>query len=192
MAWSLFALGRMAMQEGNPDEARRCQERAKSLLQEKQEKASLAHMKFHSGIEAACRDNDYDRANTLYAEALALYKEVKNHRGIAQTLMIMDGMSGPSRPPAERRVALLSEAIIASREAGIREWEASCYTSLIEIAQEQGDTARVAALQAESAHLEAEMKEEAAQREEIAKLEQLWEEEQASSHGEEGDGASCR
>jgi tetratricopeptide (TPR) repeat protein len=177
MGWSLFALSKLAAQEGNSEKAEQLQERAKSLFQDKKEKTSLAGIKLREGIQAACLNHDYDRANALYEEALLLFREVHHPRGVAQTLMALDSFSGVSRPPVERRIELLTEAIVASQVAGIRDWEAGCYVSLIEIAQEQGDVERVAALRAESVHLEAEIKEDEAMRAELAQQDESWEDE---------------
>ena len=176
MAAALSRLGWLARQEGNRDEAAELHARAQTILEENKHNHGLANMKLRTGTQAYL-DHDYDRANALYTEALALFREVGNYRGMAETLMLMDACYDRVQPSWERRVELLTQAAKASNAAGIRIWEVSCYTTLIEIAEEQGDTARVEALRVETAHLAEEIRAEEKERKEIAAEMETWEEE---------------
>jgi non-specific serine/threonine protein kinase len=94
-------------------------------------------------------EGDYGRATDLAAEALELFRELGQHRGVAASLNTLGTIAwhqGDYGPAAR----FLEESVSAFRELGDRARLAAVLTNLGVLAQEQGDLGRATTLYEES------------------------------------------
>jgi non-specific serine/threonine protein kinase len=112
----------------------------------------LAHAPRRSGERAealrtagrlALRQNDYPSASALFDEALAIFREIGDRRGIAQTLSWY-GVVPHHLGQHDAAQAMLEESLTISREIGIVSEQSIALRFLADLAQDRGDYPRAA------------------------------------------------
>jgi predicted ATPase/DNA-binding CsgD family transcriptional regulator len=93
--------------------------------------------------------SDYERAEALCEESLALYRELGDQRGIAFSLGTLGNIAWVRSDPATAR-SLLEEALALFREVDDQEYAAYSLFSLGLVASSRGEYARACALYEES------------------------------------------
>jgi predicted ATPase/class 3 adenylate cyclase len=89
----------------------------------------------------ACVQSDFRTARSLLEEALAIFRQIGDRRGIAGTLIHLGNvaLAHPDRQAAAR--SLYEESLAIHRELGDRPGTACCLANLGEVARNQGDDA---------------------------------------------------
>jgi predicted ATPase/class 3 adenylate cyclase len=118
-------------------------------------KAARAQALRGAGV-LAWAQGDYGPAAALLADALALYRELGDRRGIALTVGTL-GAVAQEQGEHERAAALHAESLAAYRELGDKHRIARALGNLGVVARGAGDYARAAALHAESLALAREL-----------------------------------
>jgi tetratricopeptide (TPR) repeat protein len=132
---------------GYESEGRRWLERALSISRGVN---SAARAKALTGAgELATMQDDFDQAEALCGEGLALYRELGDRRGCATALSSL-GYATLSRSNYAAAQALLEEALALFTEVGDTGGRAFAVTTLAILLQQQGEYARAQALLEES------------------------------------------
>ena len=132
---------------GYESEGRRWLERALSISRGV---SSAARAKALTGAgELATMQDDFDQAEALCGEGLALYRELGDRRGCATALSSL-GYATLSRSNYAAAQALLEEALALFTEVGDTGGRAFAITTLAVLLQQQGQYARAQALLEES------------------------------------------
>jgi predicted ATPase/DNA-binding CsgD family transcriptional regulator len=113
------------------------------------EASSIGAKALFTAAHLAFVQSDYERAEALCEESLALYRELGDQRGIAFSLGILGDIAWVRSDPATAR-SLLEEALALFREVDDQEYAAYSLFSLGLVARSQGEYARAHTLFKES------------------------------------------
>jgi predicted ATPase/DNA-binding CsgD family transcriptional regulator len=113
------------------------------------EASSIGAKALFAAAHLAFVQSDYERAEALCEESLALYRELGDQQGIAFSLGILGDIAWVRSDPATARF-LLEEALALFREVDDQEYAAYSLFSLGLVAHSQGEYARACALFKES------------------------------------------
>src|SRR6266545_3144848 len=118
---------------------------AEALEQGAAQSPQLRASALHAAARLATRQGDYERAAELSEQSLALWEELGDAAGTAQSLLSL-GTVAAEQGERERAIELSERAAELYRESGDRRGHALAVSNLGGIALDQGDYARAAAL----------------------------------------------
>jgi predicted ATPase/DNA-binding SARP family transcriptional activator len=116
-----------------------------ALVQGADQPPELRAASLHAAASLATRQGDYDRAAELSEQSLALWEELGDAAGTAQSLLSL-GTVAAEQGDHERAIELSERAAELYRESEDRRGHALAVSNLGGIALEQGDYVRAAAL----------------------------------------------
>src|SRR5258706_2926289 len=120
------------------------------------EASSIGAKALFAAAHLAFVQSDYERAEALCEESLALYRELGDQRGIAFSLGILGNVAWVRSNTSKAR-SLTEEALALFREADDKEYMAYSLFSLALVARSQGEHARACALFEESVAIHREL-----------------------------------
>ncbi len=118
---------------------------AEALEQGAAQSPQLRASALHAAARLATRQGDYERAAELSEQSLALWEELGDAAGTAQSLLSL-GTVAAEQGERERAIELSERAAELYRESGDRRGHALAVSNLGGIALDQGDYVRAAAL----------------------------------------------
>jgi predicted ATPase/class 3 adenylate cyclase len=157
-AMALAGAGALASEQGDLDQAQEaCEEGLELLAQEAREEASEARLWLLACLGwVAWEREDYRQATELFAESLALSREIKDTWWLASSLSDLAVVSH-SRGDSERATELYEESMDLIREQGDKHGLAICLGNLAMVVCSQGDLGRAAQLTEEAVALQREL-----------------------------------